>query len=121
MVSIVPADNELFKELTAGISNEKNNLYCLAAFDGKEKLGYIVYRLIQSEAVFLQMESQDFLIADGIVRAALNAAAEKGAAKALCNNALLFPILENIGFKNSGNNSNHIYSYISDVLSKDCC
>ena len=117
MVSIVPADQETYELLVQDILPREQVFLCMVASDGRQQLGRIVCRIKDDTAAILKIEYQDSVIADGLVRAVLNSAREKGADMALCALEPLFPVLAKMGFNKTGS---EMSAEINGILSGKC-
>ncbi|HBT65855.1 MAG TPA: hypothetical protein DEB10_14445 [Ruminococcaceae bacterium] len=123
MVSIVPADEQFIKNHVTQPDNEMQSSFCLAAYDGNTCIGYIYCKINEQEVLILELKTSDNIIAESMVRAALNASAGKGAVVAGCCNIHLFPLLKKLGFaENNGSSSTtEIRAEISSVLPDGGC
>ncbi|MDD2362527.1 MAG: hypothetical protein PHH84_06180 [Oscillospiraceae bacterium] len=114
MVSIVPADEDFLAELNI---TPGSSFFCLNAFDGKQSVGYVIFRLDGRQVVIISLETEDEVIADGLIRAALNSSREKGAVIAVCRIKTIYSILKKIGFNEDGSN---LSAEINEVLTGKC-
>lgn len=69
--------------------------------DGREA-GHILYRLERDTVDLLACCCTDAELAQWLVRAALNAAANRDAINAVCCNTALFPLLRSLAFEEEG-------------------
>lgn len=108
MIAILPADEaeRAARAAEAGIPDPAGGV-CLTASDGTECLGFVFYRLSggkngEKRAELFSLRVSDPRLADGLLRAALNAALDAGAQTALCGESGMFSFLEPLGFRPSG-------------------
>ena len=73
-------------------------LFAMVLQDGGEESGYILYRLYEDTVSLLCCRCEDADLAEWLVRAALNAAANRNALNAVCTDETLFSLLVSLGF-----------------------
>ena len=116
MVSIVPADEALRKRL--GLNPDE---LCLAAYDGGELIGRILYRTVKDEVFIDDVTMDDGSIADGLIRAALNAVSREGVKTAVCRKGSLFDLFGKTGLTRDGESRPvEIRIDIERLFNKDC-
>ena len=124
MVSIVPADDARRAELLGQAGIADDGAACLVAVNRTRLCGYAVYRLTEHTAELLAAEADDSLLADGLIRAALHAAREKGAVTACCRQPALYPVLGALGFvpmqAETGGNADGLCAMIEAALKGHC-
>ena len=102
MFSILPAT----EEKTAALAKRENVGMPLSALvltvDGEEQ-GYALFRVDRDTVDLLCLRSPDGELEEWLVRAVLNAAANRNAITAVCRETVLFPLLQRLGFAVSGN------------------
>lgn len=108
MIAILPAGEaeRAARAAEAGIPDSAGGV-CLTASDGTECLGFVFYRLSGGKdggkrAELFSLRASDPRLADGLLRAALNAALDAGAQTAVCGESGMFPFLQPLGFRPSG-------------------
>lgn len=97
MFTIMPADDAK----TAVLAAREKLVMPLSAFvltvDGKEE-GYALFRVDRDTVEILCLRSPDDELAEWVVRAVLNAGANRLAITAVCREPVLFPLLERLRF-----------------------
>ena len=101
MFSILPAT----EEKTAALAKREGielPLSALVLTVGEEEQGYALFRVDRDTVEILCLRSPDGELEEWLVRAVLNAAANRNAITAVCHDTVLFPLLQRLGFAISG-------------------
>ena len=85
--------------------------------DGGEEAGYLLYRVYGDTASLVCCRCEDAGLAEWLVRAALNAAANREALYAVCTDASLFEVLVALGFEQG---ENRVSVFIPDFFNRPC-
>ncbi len=96
------------------------NLTCINAFDGETVIGSCSVSVNGYECTLsgLTVSSDDSLLVEGLIRSALNYAANRGAYIANCSQSGFDPVLKLLGFEFN----NGVYSgEIPELLKGSCC
>lgn len=101
MFSILPADEQK-TALLAQREGLTQPLVALVLTAGDEERGYVLFCVQHNVAELVCLRSQDAELEEWLVRAALNAAANRNAITAVCREPVLFPLLEGLGFSANG-------------------
>ena len=102
MIAIVPAD-EMTRASLLRRKGAPPQTACLLAQTQGEIIGHILFAKEGESICLLDVEPGEGALADGMVRAALNAGREEGAVVAVCRMESLYPLLEGMGFVKSDN------------------
>lgn len=101
MVTIVPADETQRRELAVADTDD-DAAECLILLDGDRRAGYILC-VRESDALrILELQTEQPVFADGLVRAAMNRALAQGMERAACTADGLKPMLFHMGFTAQG-------------------
>jgi len=102
MFTILPTD----EAKTAVLAAREKQVMPLSALtltvDDQEE-GYALFRVERDTVNILCLRSPDDDLAEWLVRAVLNAAANRLAITAVCGETVLFPLLERLGFTRTAN------------------
>ena len=101
MFSILPATEEK-TELLAKREGLALPLSALVLTVGDEEQGYALFRVERDTVNLVCLRSPDGELEEWLVRAVLNAAANRNAITAVCREPVLFPLLSRLGFAVSG-------------------
>ena len=97
---------------------KEDDFYGYIAIDGEEQVGRCLFKIDGMYADLLKILAKDDLIAEGLVRSALNFAANRSCYIARCPEGQADSVLEGLGFKNLSG----IYSAeIPEALKGSCC
>ncbi len=102
MFTILPADDAKAAVLAAREKLVMPLSALVLTVDGKEE-GYALFRVERDTVDILCLRSPDDELAEWVVRAVLNAAANRLALTAVCTETVLFPLLERLNFTQIGN------------------
>lgn len=98
MISIVPADDSVRSAALQGAFLH-NQADCLVAMNNQERLGYVFYSVRGDTVELLTLQADDAVVADGLIRSALNSAFHSGASEAICKDDVLYnEYLYKLGF-----------------------
>ena len=97
MFTILPADDAKAAVLAAREKLVMPLSAVVLMVDGKEE-GYALFRVERDTVEILCLRSPDGELAEWVVRAVLNAAANRLAITAVCRETVLFPLLERLNF-----------------------
>ena len=120
MFTIKPADRTSLEKIFRKFSrraNEKSG--AVVAADETKTLGYCIFEHdgYNIEILDIEYPQDDMLLGDGLIRAALNIAAGRGAYTAICKNLQMKPLLENLNLQREDN----IYKgEIPEILAVKC-
>ena len=92
-------------------------LSAMVLYDKGEEVGYILYRLYEDTVSLLCCRYEDVALAEWLVRAALNAAANRGALNAVCTDDALFELLLSLGFLQE---NGRVTMWIPDFFNRPC-
>ena len=101
MFSILPAT----EEKTAVLANRENlelPVSALVLTVDEEEQGYALFRVDRDTVEILRLRSPEGELEEWLVRAVLNAAANRNAITAQCSETVLFPLLQRLGFFANG-------------------
>ena len=85
--------------------------------DGGEETGYLLYRVYGDTASLLCCRCEDAGLTEWLVRAALNAAANREALYAVCTDETLVEALVALGFERE---ENRVSVFIPDFFNRPC-
>lgn len=113
MITILPA-NEKQREIL-GLTDLS---VCAMVVAGEEVIReYIVFSLLDTDMELLEMHTDDFVLQEGLVRAALNYGFRREKQTAICKTAEMTEILEFLKFKKQ---SNGYFVDLSEFFSRGC-
>lgn len=85
MIQFKPvSEKESVKSLFPAVRSNTENIFPFIATEQEKTIGKLCLLLTENSCEILEIEAQDFLIAEGILRSALYFAANRGAYMALC-------------------------------------
>lgn len=116
MVTIVPADEAQRRKLSAADTDD-DAVECFILLDGKRQAGYILCVREGNALRILELQTEQPVFADGLVRAAMNCALAQGMERAVCTDKGLKPMLLHIGFTAQGSDAQVM---LRDFFSKPC-
>ena len=97
---------------------KENEFYGYVAFDGEEETGSCRFKIDGMYVDLLKIKANDELVAEGLVRSALNFAANRSCYIARCPEGQADKVLDALGFINLSG----IYSAeIPEALKGSCC
>ena len=101
MFSILPADEQKTAQLLQREGLTQPAMAMVLTMGGEER-GYVLLSLQRDIAEILCLRSQNEELEEWLVRAALNAAANRNAITAVCKDPIVFPLLTRLGFAANG-------------------
>lgn len=117
MFTILPADTVKTARL-AQREGVEGAVFALILTVGEEECGYALYRVERDTAELVCLRSQESDLEEWLVRAVLNAAANRNALTARCTDPVVFPLLQRLGF--AANNGGYEV-FIPDFFNRPCC
>ncbi len=116
MFTILPAD-EAKTAMLAQREGMTMPLSALVLTEADAETGYVLFRIERDTVELLCLRSRDDSLTEWLVRAALNAAANRCAVTAVCHDVAAFPLLERLGFVRDGAD----YTvFIPDFFNRPC-